>query len=452
MPIRFVTFVVVCAGASAACPEPPHGEPEVDTREREGPAEVSTDPDLEVARPETVVVDPDTSVGPPDTEATLPDTEVAVPACPVGTSGRACDDGQPCTDDACLEGRCTHPPRSGPCDDGDLCTEGDHCEMGRCVGAAMACPAPGACRTVRCEPSTGCVVADAPAKSGCDDGNACTTGTACALGTCRGTLIRCDDGDPCSDDYCDSTTGCSHRNNRAPCDDGDRCTLEDRCEDGRCRGVAALTCCTDDLACDDGDGCTTDRCEGASCAHRPLACDDGDRCTRDECDAGTCTHVAWSLPAGGLAVADFEGDLGAWRFASSNPLVGWRADRAWAASGATSLYCGDTPGLSYDHGPTRASASTRFLVPPGTPTIDMMVKAELDEAGSCVYDVLELAIDGVVIGLICGSGEGLQSFSLAAFEGREVELSLVFDTVDGLDNAGRGVWVDDIRVTTAACR
>jgi hypothetical protein len=53
---------------------------------------------------------------------------------------------------------------------------------------------------------------------------------------------------------------------------------------------------------------------------------------------------------------------------------------------------------------------------------------------------------------VCGSGEGEETFSLAAFEGREVELALVFDTVDEVDNAGAGLWVDRVRLTAGACR
>ena len=45
-----------------------------------------------------------------------------------------CDDGNPCTLETCPPaGVCHHPPIPGPCDDGSLCTTGDHCQFGACV-------------------------------------------------------------------------------------------------------------------------------------------------------------------------------------------------------------------------------------------------------------------------------------------------------------------------------
>ena len=46
----------------------------------------------------------------------------------------------------------------------------------------------------------------------------------------------CDDGNACTNDACNQTTGtCSHVANTAPCDDGNACTLSDRCLEGDCR-------------------------------------------------------------------------------------------------------------------------------------------------------------------------------------------------------------------------
>jgi hypothetical protein len=47
-----------------------------------------------------------------------------------------CDDGNPCTDDACTAGRCERTNHAGPCDDGNTCTMRDACSGGVCVPGA----------------------------------------------------------------------------------------------------------------------------------------------------------------------------------------------------------------------------------------------------------------------------------------------------------------------------
>ena len=67
----------------------------------------------------------------------------------------------------------------------------------------------------------------------CQDGNVCTTGDTCQAGSCvGGPPIDCDDLNDCTDDTCDSKLGCQHPFNTLPCDDGDLCTDQDRCSGG----------------------------------------------------------------------------------------------------------------------------------------------------------------------------------------------------------------------------
>jgi predicted acyltransferase (DUF342 family) len=71
----------------------------------------------------------------------------------------------------------------------------------------------------------------------CDDRNACTGADTCAAGICGGTPLRCDDGNVCTDDSCDPTTGCLHTGNTASCDDADPGTVRDACNGaGTCQG------------------------------------------------------------------------------------------------------------------------------------------------------------------------------------------------------------------------
>ena len=206
----------------------------------------------------------------------------------VGGSPRTCDDEDPCTADSC-DGAlgCVSAPTSGAaCDDGDACTSGDVCSDGSCAGAPIACDSDLPCAARGCDPQSGCVTSPTHGAP-CDDGDACTTADACAgVGVCSGTALVCDDQDPCTDDSCDSASGCVHvPASGAACDDGSACTHGDTCAAGSCVGVTT--------PCDDSQGCTADDCNPASgCVHEPLdgeACDDGDACTTgDSCSAGTC--------------------------------------------------------------------------------------------------------------------------------------------------------------------
>ncbi|MFH1532386.1 MAG: hypothetical protein ABIK09_16805 [Pseudomonadota bacterium] len=204
----------------------------------------------------------------------------------VGGAGLACDDGNPCTDDSCApQSGCVHVPNTSPCDDQNACTAGDACKSGSCTaGAAIPCSDNELCTDDSCDPDVGCVytVNAVP----CDDGDVCTMGDVCALGSCTpGGSFDCGDGNPCTDDSCDPDDGCLHVNNTAGCDDGNTCTTGDACSAGVC-GFEEV------VICDDGNPCTTDYCSpiaGCLTLANTLPCDDGDACTTgDVCGGGAC--------------------------------------------------------------------------------------------------------------------------------------------------------------------
>ncbi|MCB9731784.1 MAG: hypothetical protein H6745_04005 [Deltaproteobacteria bacterium] len=126
--------------------------------------------------------------------------------------------------------------------------------------------------------------------------------------------VTCDDGDPCTVDFCDPSTGLCRHDGTAPAADAARPAPE----------------CLDNSDCDDGDACTTDLCVpwdacyptgGGACEHQAIAgcssscaltpCSDGKRCTEDVCRAdGTCEFrplygcVEMCSGAGANVVAD----------------------------------------------------------------------------------------------------------------------------------------------------
>lgn len=111
------------------------------------------------------------------------------------------------------------------------------------------------CTDDACDKAKGCVaVANAAT---CTDGDACTAGDACKDKACAaGTTVTCYDGNPCTDDVCDKVEGCIAVANSTPCSDGDACTAGDACKNTACAAGPAKNC-------DDGNSCTVDACDKA---------------------------------------------------------------------------------------------------------------------------------------------------------------------------------------------
>jgi len=149
-------------------------------------------------------------------------------------SGTPClSDGNPCTNDVCLNGECTHSTVPGcqvcsddnDCDDSNLCTV-DGCGDRGCEHTAV----------LGCGPCT--------VDENCHDGNPCTDDT-CSNKVCKHTPV----------------TGCAFCTVDDDCNDEDPCTL-DTCGANGCENTPIPDCvpCTVDGDCDDGDACTADGC------------------------------------------------------------------------------------------------------------------------------------------------------------------------------------------------
>ena len=255
-----------------------------------------------------------------------------------GTCG-TCDDGNPCTEDACVSGACENPLKAledlivedclcgadedcAPLEDDDLCNGTLACDLEAepptcrvAEDSVVLCALTGAeapeCNAPTCLPETGgCVAVPVNDDGPCDDGDACTSNEHCVAGACTdGAAVGCDDGNPCTDDGCAPSSGCLHTNNASPCDDADPCTHTDICAEGACAGTgyacdapaqcetaAGATCdgdgtCTyptaplDGTPCDDDDVCTVgEACAGGACAGGDAVdCGDGNPCTTDGC-------------------------------------------------------------------------------------------------------------------------------------------------------------------------
>jgi hypothetical protein len=190
-----------------------------------------------------------------------------------------CDDGNPCTADACDAGVCSHPADNEgvSCDDGDICNGTETCGGGVCESdAPLNCNDNNPCTTDGCQAPNGCTHAlisgcQACTTNGtCSDGNPCNGTETCQAGSCRiGTALSCNDGNACTTDSCNVQTGCVN----TPAAGCQACTANAQCDDGN--------------ACDGIEVCLFGRCREGTFS----SCDDADPCTMDGCAPATgCTH------------------------------------------------------------------------------------------------------------------------------------------------------------------
>lgn len=139
------------------------------------------------------------------------------------TQASDCDDGDPCTDDHFVNGKCMHYTKT--CND-NIPSNFDYCYQGDCVHSPINCDDGDKC-TIDSYNGTACV----HSPRNCDDGNPCTEDSCNKLAGCQNMEINhdnnyctvecengnpvfkpliCDDGNPWTKDYCDKSRGCVH--------------------------------------------------------------------------------------------------------------------------------------------------------------------------------------------------------------------------------------------------
>ncbi len=155
--------------------------------------------------------------------------------------------------------------------DGDADVDSDADADGDGAGDAFVCPEDWlCCEDVECSDGIFCNGIEVCDRGICEsDPDAyCTPSGICEL--------NCDDSLTCTEDHCNELSNlCEHRPVHDECDDGDSCNGVERCdpgddeadEEGCVTGIA--------MVCDDGDDCTQDYCEDNDCRVR-LRDGDGD--------------------------------------------------------------------------------------------------------------------------------------------------------------------------------
>lgn len=246
-----------------------------------------------------------------------------------------CNDGNPCTIDNCIDGRCSQVERS--CNDGIGCTA-DRCDQdtGQCLHEENDTFCRRGCLTGSCEAGEGCVdlVADHDECARLDEG--CVVGR-CLAGesaefTCQAVATSCEPGQ-----FCHLGSGECREFDRAECTRNENClAIRPQCfesafctDEGRCvfEGLSSGPCLRPDapchyafcneegvceatgelMRCETERECHTASCEltsdGLDCVEHP---DPGARCPADpeECTGeGVCDEVGDCIPGPSFCVS-----------------------------------------------------------------------------------------------------------------------------------------------------
>jgi hypothetical protein len=353
----------------------------------------------------------------------------------------------------------------------------------------------------------------------CDDANACTSDV-CGdykcyhqdQGWCCSSDEDCADSFVCTTDACIATVAqpfCSHIWNSNCCDvqqdgtvlfcdDKDPCTADACPEPGKpCVHTPIEGCCTDDAACVDAEPCTADLCVAGQCQHFDLCCsadddcDDGDDiCTAEACEAGVCQYLfldgeGCCLDA--LVTEGFDGTGAAWLMPPKTTpagTAGWQKSSAQALSLPSSLWFGNASTGTYatDGAPSLGTAQTQapFEIPVQAFTfLDLWVYLDVEYANAAYpnaeFDRLTLRAQpldpilgtakgqplvlwdsawGDPVWWAVGPGGGpagpvwthLEKLDLSPLAGKTVRIEAHFDTKDDSANGFGGVYLDDITV------
>ncbi len=388
-----------------------------------------------------------------------------------------CDDGNACTMRACVSNLCVTSEYSCDCSNNLGCADGNPCTADICNTMWGIC-------------------ANVPDPTGAHAWVSCCTDDA-----------ACDDDDPATFDWCQvdtaicghAPTGCA---SDADCPSLAPCLAGTCGDDGQCAwGPPHEHCCADHVACDDGVAATTDACvdhqcvsftgeaqvacapdtpcpaggaclewscrdvagrchaapaPGPGCCSGPADCPAPPACTQTLCDAtlscveqatgGHLTHFGESF--------DQEGALSTWTIEGDATPAGWQISGKIAHSPASSLYYGRVPQHDYDVGATAGQATSPVIAAPSGSDAVMLgfwIYADVEPISS--RDLIEVSLVDAAGSTVVWTKDDLADGTQAMVEldvtehiSGPVQIRVRFDSVDGLDNDGLGVFVDDVEL------
>lgn len=171
---------------------------------------------------------------------------------PLADSSACTDDGNPCTQDECQSGACTHPAQPNT----TSCGSGGHCKSGQCTASCLIGNVSYPEGTLNpANPCESCQSAkNAAGWSPLGDGTSCGSSSCDKYGSCGSFSSSCDTSGiksrTCTDHVCKAGT----------------CTAPTHTETAGCTRTTDGNSCTDD-----GSSCTSDLCSGGACTHPKLA-------------------------------------------------------------------------------------------------------------------------------------------------------------------------------------
>jgi len=365
-----------------------------------------------------------------------------------------------------------------PCDDGDACTQEGECEDGQCQTLPIPCGDGDPCTLDDCDAELGCVSTPAPDGSECETNDACITGATCQAGICQGGQpITCEDG-PCDTRLCNPNTGACEVDALAPegtvCADSTACTAASTCEQGSCVPGAPK--------CDDGDPCTVDTCEPSTgaCGVEPVTCPlTPDVCAESACSvtSGSCQSTQVPLCSEGaiLLEAVFSCPLPdmplpammgpGWSMETLSGDVGFAVDDTSANpppplddacslnlnNGVDFKSFGDAVTAAIATSPPFSAVGSQ---PPGDANLtvrfwewwDTQLDATVDKRFVALVDSTATVVDEVELEKTSPKLWLPVQVKLAVPQPGEYTVRFRFDSVDGGDNGGAGWFVDRVIV------
>lgn len=286
-----------------------------------------------------------------------------------------CDDGNPCTNDICVnpgtaEAYCENMAVADgtACDDGQFCTVDDVCTAGVCSGEVRNCSDGVDCTVDSCD-ETNDVCVNTPDNSYCQDGLFCNGEEVCdvSLGCQPGTPVYCNDDNECTVDNCnEESDACEYINipDNTECSGGICCS-----------GTCTVPVCSADIDCNDNNPCTIDTCIdaklcSASCSYTTITeCINGDGCCPAGCYEIDTDCVTNTMHVEDITITTIVRDWGRLFFAraiatvtildnSGDPVEGAMVYGSWSG-----LYSKEVSGDTNSEG--KVSFRTRWVREPG---------------------------------------------------------------------------------------
>jgi len=397
-------------------------------------------------------------------------TFLPLPGCqPECQTDADCEDGNPCTTNRCGPGgTCRINVIFGCCDSDDECEDGNACttdtcygQVGVCFNQQIGCNDNNACTADSCDPDSGCVFSPIPGccttGAQCNDGNPCTT-DGCAGGQCFNTPNDsccgsdadcfepgCGQGTCLPDGQCVFTDCCEPGPTGIPCDDGNPCTEDFCADDGQCQHGAVPGCCTGDSQCPADEACVDWFCDP-----------DQLRCVSVE-DPSCCEETT-------AASFAFTGNLGGWGVepAQTPGAVTWWISNRRSTSGPSSIYMGNPETGTYNNGgvPAAYATSPAFDVP-DAPGVELSFNVWLDIEQFQNFDPFFVDVvtanggASQVWAKTAVPGQRYRSWvatkaNLTPWAGQTIRIRLRFEADDDLLNDTEGIYIDDL-VVRALC-